>query len=436
MKAGKQEKYVLLNDDSDTEEFDKSKVAVMHHSQAGKTQLHSNKKFPLHFHPQRLCQVFFIIILLTSQAVLSLFVLKLYHDMETIKLKQVTTWKDAPLSNIAAEQKDVEANSRGKSKLLNQQTDELKPSTSTPEAKDPKKDFSIAEAISLRQRVDAIEMGIKSLQMIDSQKPEGMKSMQFQQNGENSPKEETQGTSYLLECFHKLNMSTAIELQEMKGKITWLQNYMLNFTGQLLSVEEKNDALMHPLNSQNPFESKMNAMEKQFSNATEALSNLQNRLEEGLDTVFLQISQLKDDFFFIESFLNHTDMKSSKSYVSTSKLSKETEDTPATIPPNTQADALLKDPTAQVLLDHKTETMGPETMEKPKINIPFIKKLTDLQVFFYGADKNANGYLTFSEMEKVLGEDTPQREELQEFDNDKNSMYSYLELKKALELAE
>lgn len=37
-------------------------------------------------------------------------------------------------------------------------------------------------------------------------------------------------------------------------------------------------------------------------------------------------------------------------------------------------------------------------------------------------------------MEKVLGEDTPQREELQEFDNDKNSMYSYLELKKALEL--
>lgn len=45
-------------------------------------------------------------------------------------------------------------------------------------------------------------------------------------------------------------MSTAIELQEMKGKITWLQNYMLNFTGQLLSVEERNDALMHPLNSQ------------------------------------------------------------------------------------------------------------------------------------------------------------------------------------------
>lgn len=59
-----------------------------------KTQLHSNKKFPLHFHPQRFCQVFFIIILLTSQVVLSLFVLKLYHDVETIKLKQVTTWKD------------------------------------------------------------------------------------------------------------------------------------------------------------------------------------------------------------------------------------------------------------------------------------------------------------------------------------------------------
>lgn len=54
--------------------------------------------------------------------------------------------------------------------------------------------------------------------------------------------------------------------------------------------------------------------------------------------MFLQISQLKDKFFFIESFLNHTDMKRSKSYMSASKLSKETEDTPATIPPNPQAD--------------------------------------------------------------------------------------------------
>lgn len=38
--------------------------------------------------------------------------------------------------------------------------------------------------------------------------------------------------------------------------------------------------------------------------------------------------------------------------------------------------ALLKNPTAQILLDHKTEAMGPETMQKPKINISFIKKLT------------------------------------------------------------
>lgn len=58
----------------------------------------------------------------------------------------------------------------------------------------------------------------------------------------------------------------------------------------------------------------------------------------------------------------------------------------------------------------------------------------DLQVFFYGADKNANGYLTLTEIEKVLGEDAPQKEELEEFDDDNNKMYSYLELRKALEL--
>nr|XP_048703711.1 uncharacterized protein LOC125635720 isoform X2 [Caretta caretta] len=396
MEVGKHEKYVLLNEDSDLEEFDKSKVALMHHPQDGKTRLKSSKEFPARFHPQRLCHVFFIALLLTSQVFLSLFVLKLHQKLETVKQKQVTTQKDA-------EQKEMETNSRGESK---------------------QKDLS--------------QKGMKSIEMIVSQKPEEMKLMLAQQNSENSSEEEIQETSYLLECVHKLNMSTAMEFQEMKGRITQLQNHMLNFTGQFLNMEGRDDSLMHSLNSQNLSESKMNVMEKQFNYATEALNSLQNRLEEGLDSVFLQISQLKDDFYFIENFLNHTDMGNSKSYVSTSELLKETEeDTLSTLSPSSQNYAPVKDPTHPVLLDHQTQVMEPETVEeKHKINIPFIKKLTDLQVFFYGADKNANGYLTLTEIEKVLGEDAPQKEELEEFDDDNNKMYSYLELRKALELTE
>lgn len=35
MEVDKQEKYILLNDDSDLEEFDKSKVSLMHQTQNG-----------------------------------------------------------------------------------------------------------------------------------------------------------------------------------------------------------------------------------------------------------------------------------------------------------------------------------------------------------------------------------------------------------------
>lgn len=41
-------------------------------------------------------------------------------------------------------------------------------------------------------------------------------------------------------------MYTALELQEMKGKITRLQNHMLNFTVQFLSMEDRNVSLLHP----------------------------------------------------------------------------------------------------------------------------------------------------------------------------------------------
>lgn len=58
----------------------------------------------------------------------------------------------------------------------------------------------------------------------------------------------------------------------------------------------------------------------------------------------------------------------------------------------------------------------------------------DLQVFFYGADNNANGYLTYNEIESLLGEETPEQEQLELFDADNNKMFSHLELMRAFGL--
>ncbi|XP_070465352.1 EF-hand calcium-binding domain-containing protein 14-like [Equus przewalskii] len=74
--------------------------------------------------------------------------------------------------------------------------------------------------------------------------------------------------------------------------------------------------------------------------------------------------------------------------------------------------------------------------EKPKTIISFIKNLTDLQVFFYGADNDANGYLTYNEIASLLGGETPEQEQLELFDADNNEMFSYLELMRAFGLTE
>lgn len=55
-------------------------------------------------------------------------------------------------------------------------------------------------------------------------------------------------------------------------------------------------------------------------------------------------------------------------------------------------------------------------------------------MFFYGVDNDANGYLTYNEMESLLGEETPEQEQLELFDADNNTMFSYLELMRAFGL--
>ncbi|EPY80595.1 hypothetical protein CB1_000816027 [Camelus ferus] len=177
----------------------------------------------------------------------------------------------------------------------------------------------------------------------------------------------------------------------MKGKLTQLHHYMHNLSDQLLSMETAVNSLFHIVSSQqlqNPVGSKTNAFEKRLENITTTLNNLQQRLEE------------------VSSLSRITDC---------SALFKKAVPEPASQDPKDVVDSGILE-------------------EKPKIIISFIKNLTDLQIFFYGADHNANGYLTYSEIESLLGEETPAQEQLELFDADNNKTFSYPELIRAFGL--
>ncbi|XP_029435678.1 uncharacterized protein LOC115079396 [Rhinatrema bivittatum] len=83
MEGIKQEKYVLLNDDSDLEEFDRSKSALMN-PQDGKIYAAKPNpgKCPWLFH------VFLILLLITSQATLGVFLLITHWGLERVRNEQ------------------------------------------------------------------------------------------------------------------------------------------------------------------------------------------------------------------------------------------------------------------------------------------------------------------------------------------------------------
>uniref|UniRef100_A0A3Q2ICJ4 EF-hand calcium binding domain 14 n=2 Tax=Equus TaxID=9789 RepID=A0A3Q2ICJ4_HORSE len=353
MEADKQEKYILLNNDSDLEEFDKSKVSSRRQTQKGKllSRSHKTKKFSSWDQPQRLCHTFFVLLILISQITLSFFVLKIQQDLSTLKKKGASAQMKASF-NIASEQTDVETiNSRKE-----QAESEFK---------------------------DLTQQRIASTETIISRNTE--------------------------------EQSTSAEKNE---------------TG---IPKEKSQQL------QNPVGSKLNALEKRLENVTTTLNNLQNRLEEDLDSVFLQLSQLKDNLYVLENTLNITRMGHLNSYIAPTQPFQEkgkkfsTPGLPYVTSSQNYDISVVPEPASQDLKD----IVDSEILEeKPKTIISFIKNLTDLQVFFYGADNDANGYLTYNEIASLLGGETPEQEQLELFDADNNEMFSYLELMRAFGLTE
>ncbi|XP_012583190.1 PREDICTED: EF-hand calcium-binding domain-containing protein 14-like [Condylura cristata] len=236
-------------------------------------------------------------------------------------------------------------------------------------------------------------------------------------------------------------MSTTLELRKMKGKLIQLYNYIHNLSEQFLSMDTVVNSLFDPANSQpllDPVASKMNAFETRLENVTATLTNLQNRLEEELDDVFLKLSQLKDNVYFLEYVLNITQKEHLNYHTSTTLPFQDKEkklNTPALSYATSSQNYISALP--ETAAQAPSAAVDSEiSKEKSKMTISFIKNLTDLQVFFYGADSDANGYLTYEEIQNLLGEETPEREQLVVFDADDNEMFSYLELMRAIRLTE
>eukprot|EP00079_Xenopus_tropicalis_P020258 XP_012811000.1 PREDICTED: uncharacterized protein LOC100493539 isoform X2 [Xenopus tropicalis] len=183
-----------------------------------------------------------------------------------------------------------------------------------------------------------------------------------------------------------------------------------------------------------------NALQRQLNNISRDLNGFHIRLEEGLDLAFSQISQLRDDVFFLENTINQSKQERFDVKEFTQKPTKKETVTQTTIhllptAPQAGIQILLHDTTR----DSTTMSMSSQKEmadEIFQISIPFLKSRSDFQVFFYGADKDANGFLTYAEIKKVLGDETPSEDMLLPFDDDQNRMYSYTELIRTFHLKE
>ncbi|XP_063812342.1 EF-hand calcium-binding domain-containing protein 14-like [Pseudophryne corroboree] len=173
-------------------------------------------------------------------------------------------------------------------------------------------------------------------------------------------------------------------------------------------------------------------MERQFNNKTTALNSLQNRLEEGLDLVFSQISQLRDDVYFIENALNQTKQERLGENETVLKPAKRG----FTVPPVTDPQQNASQEMSQEI---KT-TVQPISKQKDEsgevyhISTSLLKSRADFQIFFYGADKDADGYLTYDEIKNIFGEEALSKELLQHVGGNQDRMYSYIELMRMFSL--
>ncbi|XP_060553380.1 EF-hand calcium-binding domain-containing protein 14-like isoform X2 [Ruditapes philippinarum] len=85
----------------------------------------------------------------------------------------------------------------------------------------------------------------------------------------------------------------------------------------------------------------------------------------------------------------------------------------------------------------KSSTKGPSTTTKQggqlpgKIHVSFITSPEDLELNFRRWDRSGSGQVNLADLDGFLGPETPKEEDLKEFDEDKNGLYSLQEFAKA-----
>ncbi|XP_041446364.1 EF-hand calcium-binding domain-containing protein 14 isoform X2 [Xenopus laevis] len=359
MDETKQEKYSLLHDESDLEEYEKIKVGQKMH-QNGKSYIRRSSLGSTLGQPQWLCHTVFIMLLVCSQAALCIFVLTIHIDIKTIKVEHGALHKNTV--EMAVHLQPIDNTSLSKHENVTQMGVE-------PTIKKQLQELNVMDNVNLLKRLHTLETNMKSLKNIVSSHGEDL---------------------------------------------------------EILKVQQEVEGVKHE-----------NALQRQLNNISRDLNGFHIRLEEGLDLAFSQISQLRDDVFFLENTLNDSKQERFGIKESTQKPTKKetmVQTTTHLLPtvPLTGIQILLKN----TMRDSTTMPMSSQKDIPEEISIPFLKSRSDFQVFFYGADKDANGFLTYAEIKNVLGDETPSEDILLHFDEDQDTMYSYTELIRTFHLKE
>ncbi|XP_078069824.1 uncharacterized protein LOC144494019 isoform X2 [Mustelus asterias] len=447
MPEAKKEKYVLLDDDSDceTEEFSKMKMSLMDTRSAKEGKKYTTGKAgrcPAWCQPQWICHSFFILILLMSQVFLFLYVLKQHWELEIIKLERTPGKQEDPIQQfdqqVNSEVDKVEGNANLKSKLeeLYKKFEEIRPSV--PQSKslingDPNeaKVHNLQEIQALDKKINIMQESIvhirESLNLLQEKCEELKENVEDKSIG-------NQDLSKLYKLMRKLNESTVSSSMEIKDEIHELRNLTSDLTHKFQSLETSLHSLTELTNTQ---ATELDQFEESFErmhNISENLKSHQSQLEQDLDSNYRQISQLKDEVYQREDALNHT------SQPSATVAQFQVDSTPYSPQQmgSTKVTALMShedDGKLDVQTPYREGTMN-KPVVKNFISISSVTNLKALQSFFYDADWTGRGYLTYRDLVNNLGQWAPTEEEIKQFDENNDDRFSYTEMINALGLQE
>uniref|UniRef100_UPI00398ED32A EF-hand calcium-binding domain-containing protein 14-like n=1 Tax=Pristiophorus japonicus TaxID=55135 RepID=UPI00398ED32A len=439
----KNEKYVLLGDDSDceTEEFNKIKMSLMDTRSVKDGKKYTASKAgrcSAWCQPQWICHSLFIFILIISQVFLFLYVLKQHWEIEIIKLEQTMELSQQFDNQHYSEMGKVEGNTNMKSKLeeLYKKFEEITASVS--QGKILKNGGPTEAQMYNLQEIHALDKKINIMQDTIIYIRENLNSLQakYEELKDNVKDKSTgsQDLSKLYKFMRKLNESTVSSSMGIKDEIHELRNLTFDLTHKFRSMETSLHSLTELTNTQATEMDEFEESLERMHNISENLKSHQSRLEQDLDRNYRQISQLRDEVYQREDAMNRTSQPAATmaqfQAESTVYSPQQMESTKV---------ALLMSHEDDEKLDIQTSTTEGTMHTSAVRNVISISSITNLkafQSFFYEADWTGRGYLTYRDLVNNLGQWAPAEEEIKQFDENNDDRFSYTEMINALGLQE